>query len=137
MDRTYGYYQHCRAVVEVIADNHCYRAGSAVLQRMPRVKSGQPKTASRPKSGAMRHERLRCRGEGGGVVWAQIEEWECAYESEEKENRRVEWDPVRSTPCSRRDLSDSVKIIYRSCQCSQYMSLAGSSVEQSVETGRS
>jgi hypothetical protein len=87
------------AVVEVIADNHCYRAGSAVLQRTPRVKSGQPKTASRPKSGAMRHERLRCRGEGGGVGWAQIEEqYEYAYESEERENRRVGWDLVLSTP---------------------------------------
>lgn len=64
------------AVVEVIADNHCYRAGSAVLQRTPRVKSGQPKTASRPKSGAMRHSDC-ARGEGGGVGWGGMAEREC------------------------------------------------------------
>jgi hypothetical protein len=56
------------AVVEVIADNHCYRAGLAVLQRTPRLRSGQPTTASRPKSGAMRHERLR----SGGREWGGL-----------------------------------------------------------------
>jgi hypothetical protein len=55
------------------------------------------------------------------VVWAQIEEWQYAYESEERETSSRMGIP---SPGIGRDLSDPVKIINRSCPCSQYMSLA-------------